>query len=183
MKHTRLAVYLALATLWCPVARAAADPSSAASQNTAPMDLTTGKIDSSPITLTPYGPESFFPQSPPQTVEGTLESIDKAGQFAVVATKRDGLVKIGLPQEIYLSRDGRSEGATLDEIKPGDRVYATVVTANGNRAIRLVSEGPANPMMNYIGIPVLCLIALIIWRIRCKSIAGAVPASATAKAA
>ena len=183
MKCKRLAVYLALATICCGVARATSDPAPAAPQNTAPTDLTTGKIDSSPITLTPNGPESFVPQSPPQTVEGTLVSIDKPGQYAVVKTLRDGEVKIGLPQGIILSRDGRTEGCTLDDIKPGDRVYATVVTANGIRAIRLVSEGPANPMVNYVGIPLLCLMALVIWRIRCAPLAGAAPRAPAAKTA
>ncbi|HEY3414804.1 MAG TPA: hypothetical protein VGM51_17330 [Armatimonadota bacterium] len=183
MRYSRLAVYLALASICCGVARAASDPAPAAPQNTAPMDLKTGKVDTSPITLTANGSESFFPQTPPQTVEGVLVSIDKAGQTAVVRTVRDGDVKIGLPEGIVLSRDGRTDGSTLDDIKPGDRIYATVVTENGVRAIRLVSEGPPNPMLNYVGIPVLCLAALVIWRIRCKPLPGAAAVVRGAKAA
>lgn len=183
MKRLRLAIYLAIATISLGVARATPDRVSAVPQNSAPMDLKTGKIDLTPVSPNENQMGSAFPQSPPQTVEGTLVSMDKAGQSAIVKTLRDGEVKIGLPEGIILSRNGRTEGCALDDIKPGDRVYATVVTANGNRALRLVSEGPANPMMNYIGIPILCLIALVIWRIRCKPLAGAAPVAPAPKAA
>jgi hypothetical protein len=135
------------------------------------MDLKTGRVDSTPT----VDNEPFSPQSPPQTVEGTLVSKDAAS--VVIHTKRDGDVKVGVPPNIYLSRDGVDTAGSLNAIKPGDRVYATVVTANGNRAIRLVSEGPDNPLVNYIGIPVLCIIALGIWRIRCLPPKGGAPAN------
>jgi hypothetical protein len=143
----------------------------------APMDLTSGRIDATP--LGGGGQEANLPQSPPQTVEGTLVSVDASGSFLTVRTLRVGDVKIGLPENMIISRNGVD--SVVGDIKPGDRVYATVVTASGNRALRLVSESPANPLMNVVGIPVLALIALVIWRIRVKT-APAQPAKATAKA-
>lgn len=163
MVRTRYSLVLCLAAIAlagsaCQYANAA--PSE--TPKTAPMDLTTGRTNAVPLTMD--GSEAFFPQSPPQTVEGVLLSVDRQGAFATVRTLRDGDVKIGLPPNLYISRDGQM--STLDAMKPGDRVYATVVTNDGVRAIRLVSEGPPNPLANIIGIPVLCIIALGIWRIR-----------------
>jgi hypothetical protein len=133
-----------------------------AAMATAPMDLTTGKTDATALGM--EGSEAFFPQSPPQTVEGVLVSVDATGTVATVRTLRDGDVKIGVPPNIYVSRGGRE--SAIGDMKPGDRVYATVVCTNGVRAIRLVSEVPPNAMMNYVGIPVLCVLALGIWRVR-----------------
>lgn len=142
----------------------------------APMDLKTGKTSSTMVSEN----EPNSPLSPPQTVEGVL--VSKDADSAVIRTKRDGDVKVGLPSNIPVSRDGRTSIGTLDDVKPGDRVYATVVTANGNRAIRLVSEAPYNPLVNYVGIPVLGVIALGIWRIRCLPPKGGVQAKESRKA-
>jgi hypothetical protein len=132
-----------------------------------PTDLTTGKTDSTPLgqpggahgaTLTQ---DPFRPETPPQTVEGTLLSVDPSGTEATIRTKRDGDIKVGLPSNVYCTRNGKD--SSVGEIKPGDRVWATVVIEGGNRAIRIVSAPPTSPMLSIIGIPVLLLIALGIW--------------------
>jgi hypothetical protein len=144
-----------------PAAPPAARPG-AASTGVMPLDLTTGMTDITPLQVTdPVTNEAFDPQTPPQTVEGTLVSVDATGQSATVRTKRNGDVKMGLPPDVYLSRKG--ELANVGDMKPGDRIWATVETAHGVRAIRVVFAAPFNPLISWIGIPVLLLIALGIW--------------------
>jgi hypothetical protein len=124
-------------------------------------DLRSGRVDTTPLMMRREYDESGAPISPPQTVEGTVVSIDLQAHVLTVRTKRDGDVKVGVPVDLVPSRNGQD--STIDAIHPGDRVYATVETINGVRAIRLVSDPPVNPLINYVGIPLLLLIALVIW--------------------
>lgn len=175
MIRIRIVKFLLPALLSCFGCAAFAD-TAPSGPRPAPMDLHTGKIDTTLL----GDNEQNSPNSPPQTVEGVLVSKDATS--IVIHTRRDGDVKVGVPANVVLSRDGNTNTGTLDAIQTGDRVYATVVTANGNRAIRIVSEGPDNPLISYVGIPVLGIIALGIWRIRCLPPKGAAQAQATAKA-
>lgn len=124
------------------------------------MNLDTGRIDTRPL-------DSFEmqgtpqPLTPPQTVEGTLKSLDSSGTFIVVDSEVQGEVKIGLPPNVQVLRDG--EEAAFAALKPGDRIFATVVVSEGNRALRVVADPPTNPLINGIGIPLLLIIALAIW--------------------
>lgn len=143
-------------------ARAAETHAGAAATGVMPLDLNTGKIDTTPLAQTdPLTNEAFDPQTPPQTVEGTLASVDPDGQFMVVQTKRHGDVKVGLPPDVYVSRKG--DEASVSDMKHGDRVWVTVETAHGVRAIRIVFAPPANPLISWIGIPVLLFIAFVLW--------------------
>src|SRR5690606_14001923 len=87
-----------------PAARAAERPTGAADTGVMPLDLNTGKIDTTPLAQTdPLTNEAFDPQTPPQTVEGTLIAVDPEGHSATVHTKRYGDVKMGLPPDVYVS--------------------------------------------------------------------------------
>lgn len=145
-----------------PRAQAPQTPSAAAATGLMPLDLNTGKIDTTPLAQTdPITLEAFDPQTPPQTVEGTLVAVNTEGQFATVHSKRHGDVKLGLPPDAYVSRNG--DEASISDMKPGDRIWATVETAHGVRAIRIVFAPPANPLVSWIGIPVLLILAFILW--------------------
>jgi hypothetical protein len=159
-----LSALLLLATLTAaPLAVAAEPPAGAAATGVMPLDLNTGKIDTTPLAQTdPLTNEAFDPQTPPQTVEGTIVSVDEAGQFAIVHTKRHGDVKMGLPPDVYVSSK-HGEEASVSDMKAGDRVWATVETAHGVRAIRIAFAPPTSPLISWIGIPLLLLIALAIW--------------------
>jgi hypothetical protein len=157
------AIIVALALGLCvPAGRAQAPAAGASATGVMPLDLTTGKTDATPLEATsPNSNEAFDPRTPPQTVEGTLVSVDPSGQFATIRTQRHGDVKIGLPPDAYVSRTGDEAG--IGDMKPGDRVWATVETAHGVRAIRIVFAPPFNPLISWIGIPLLLLIAFGIW--------------------
>jgi hypothetical protein len=164
ISHAAGAFLLWAALAGVPAAHAAppAARPGAAATGVMPLDLTTGKTDTTPLQATdPVTNEAFDPQTPPQTVEGTLVAVDATGQSATVRTKRNGDVKIGLPPDVYLSRKG--ELANVGDMKPGDRIWATVETTHGVRAIRVVFAAPFNPLISWIGIPLLLLIALAIW--------------------
>lgn len=169
MLSSRATKALFVLVLTATIYRASAGP-------TAPMDLTTGKTDSTEVGM--GGNEALQPQTPPQTVEGTLVSVDLAKSVAVVRTLRDGDVKMGLPVNTVVSHDGRD--GTLQDLKPGDNIFATVVTPSGVRALRIVDDTPANPMISLIGIPVLCVIGAWIWWYRRKT-APAPPAQLKAQ--
>lgn len=127
----------------------------------ATLDIGSGKVDATPLSERREISASGAPVMPTRTVEGVMVSRDEAEHAMTVRTRRDGDVKIGLPPDLVPLRQG--EPSTLDAIRIGDEVYATVETAYGVRAIRLVSKPPTSPLVNYVGIPVLLLIALAIW--------------------
>jgi hypothetical protein len=102
-----------------------------------------------------------FVASPPQTVEGTVVEVAPTGKWIQVKT-REGLVKVGLPDNVPYVRNGSRDGS-LRDIKPGDRFYATVVTQSGPRAVYVVTDPPMNPWITWLGVPVLLLIAAKIW--------------------
>lgn len=136
-------------------------PNAPSAADAASMDLKSGRVDTTPLIARREMDDSGAPMMPPQTVEGEMVSLDESGRVMTVRTARFGDVKMGVPPDLVPMR--RGEDSTLDAIQTGDRVYATVETTYGVRAIRIVSEPPMNPLINYIGIPLLLLIALAIW--------------------
>lgn len=126
-----------------------------------PADLRSGQVDVTPLSDRRGTTDSGAPLMPPQTVEGTLLALDESAREMTVRTEHFGDVKVGVPPDLVPMR--RGEDSSLSAIREGDRVYATVETAYGVRAVRIVSEPPMNPLVNYIGIPALLLIALAIW--------------------
>jgi hypothetical protein len=164
MTVRRLSGVILLATCLAFAAVAGPDttaPSAPEASGVASLDLH-GKPDTTPLTPSEQGGEGTpFVNSPPQTVEGKVAAIDPAGTWIEVGT-RDGVVKIGLPPNATFVRNGRRNGVVGD-IKVGDRFYATVVTRDGPRAIYVVTDPPDNPLVSWVGVPVLLLVAAWIW--------------------
>lgn len=153
-----LAVMLALAAAAGPDTTRPSAPDAA---SVASLDLH-GRPDTTLLSPSEQGGEGTpFVNSPPQTVEGKVAAIDEAGTWIEVGT-RDGVVRIGLPPNVTFVRDGKRNGA-LSDIKVGDRFYATVVTKDGPRAIYVVTDPPDNPLVSWVGVPVLLAIAAWIW--------------------
>ncbi len=125
------------------------------------MELKGGRVDTTPLFARREIDPNGAPVMPPRTVEGTMVSLDQSNRAMTVETQRYGDVRIGLPPDLVPLRKGQE--STLEAIRPGDRIYATVETAYGVRAVKLVSEPPMNPLINYVGIPLLLLAALAIW--------------------
>ena len=130
------------------------------SGGTMSMDLKSGRVDTRP--LDGYEMQGTpQPSTPPQTVEGTLVRVDTEKSLMVVNVEGEGEIRVGLPENVQILRDG--EESNVSALREGDRIYATVVVPDGNRALRVVADKPVNPLVNLIGIPVLLLIALAIY--------------------
>lgn len=127
----------------------------------AALDLKDGRVDTTPLMTRRARDDRGVPVMPPWTLEGEVVAVDTTAHVLTLRTERFGEVKIGLPPDLIPKR--RGEDSTIEAIRPGDRVYATVETASGARAVFLVSQPPMNPLVNYIGIPALLLVALAIW--------------------
>jgi hypothetical protein len=105
--------------------------------------------------------EGARPRTPPLTVEGEFHSYDAQERVLHVDSKSFGLVRIGVPPDLPVMRN--REYVSPGEIREGDRIFATITTVNGNRALHVVANTPMNPLINWIGIPILLLIAAALW--------------------
>lgn len=144
------------------------------------MDLKSGRVDTRP--LDGYEMQGTpQPSTPPQTVEGTLVRVETENSLMVVNVEGQGEIQVGLPENVQILRDGQE--SDVSALRQGDRIYATVVVPDGNRALRVVADKPVNPLVNLIGIPVLLLIALAIyWTGRGKDAKITEPAKPVKKA-
>ena len=163
----RLKTYLVLAALATafslpamggPTAAVVPTDKAAGMQNLA---LDTGKTSASPLDFMESQPTPM-PQTPPQTVEGVLASYDPGAAVIEVRTKAGPVVRVGLPANAPVI--GGADTTDRSVLTPGKSVFVTVVNGGGVRALRVVAQSPTNPIVNYIGIPVLLVVALLIRR-------------------